>query len=215
MLYEVITAILSITVVPILMIFFIRGKILSEEKNILNKFFVKLYSPLLKFSLKIRYFIVAIFLVTLVLAYPTYKKLNWEFMPMMNEQTFMYMPVTPYGIGIDLSKELTQKTDKILKSFPEVDTVFGKAGRADTATDPAPLAMIETIVTFKPEDQWREGMTYKKLMEEMDHKLKVAGLINSWTYPIRGRIDMLLTGIRTPLGIKLYGNDHQKSYNFV
>ncbi len=203
-------AILSITVVPILMIFFIRGKILSEEKNILNKFFVKLYSPLLKFSLKIRYFIVAIFLVTLVLAYPTYKKLNWEFMPMMNEQTFMYMPVTPYGIGIDLSKELTQKTDKILKSFPEVDTVFGKAGRADTATDPAPLAMIETIVTFKPEDQWREGMTYKKLMEEMDHKLKVAGLINSWTYPIRGRIDMLLTGIRTPLGIKLYGNDHQK-----
>jgi Cu(I)/Ag(I) efflux system membrane protein CusA/SilA len=203
-------AILSITVVPILMIFFIRGKILSEDKNILNRFFVKLYSPLLKLSLKIRYLIVVIFLVTLVLAYPVYKKLNWEFMPMMNEQTFMYMPVTPYGIGIDLSKELTQKTDRILKSFPEVDTVFGKAGRADTATDPAPLAMIETIVTFKPEDQWREGMTYKKLMEEMDHKLKVAGLINSWTYPIRGRIDMLLTGIRTPLGIKLYGNDHQK-----
>ena len=203
-------AILSITVVPILMTFFIKGKILSEEKNLLNRFFVKLYSPLLKLSLRFRYLVVFMFVATLVIAYPVYKKLNWEFMPMMNEQTFMYMPVTPYGIGVDLSKELTQKTDKILKSFPEVDTVFGKAGRADSATDPAPLAMIETIVTFKPEDQWREGMTYKKLMHEMDQKLQLAGLINSWTYPIRGRIDMLLTGIRTPLGIKLYGNNHHK-----
>ena len=201
-------AILSITIVPILMVFFIRGKILAEDKNILNKFFIKLYSPLLKLSLKFRYLIVLVFLGTLVLSYPVYKKLNWEFMPMMNEQTFMYMPVTPYGIGIDLAKELTYKTDMVLKSFPEVQTVFGKAGRADTATDPAPLAMIETIVTFKPEEEWREGMTYKKLMEEMDKKLQIAGLINSWTYPIRGRIDMLLTGIRTPLGIKLYGNDH-------
>ena len=203
-------AILSITVVPILMVFFIRGKILSENKNWLNKFFIILYSPLLKLSLKIRYIIVLIFIGVIIAAYPVYKKQNWEFMPMMNEQTFMYMPVTPYGIGVDLAKELTFKTDKILKSFPEVETVFGKAGRADTATDPAPLAMIETIITFKPESEWREGMTYKKLMAEMDQKLQVAGLINSWTYPIRGRIDMLLTGIRTPLGIKLYGNNHQK-----
>ena len=202
-------AILSITVVPILMVFFIRGKIIREDKNILNKFFITLYSPLLKISLKFRYLIVLIFLGTLIAAYPIYKKLNWEFMPMINEQTFMYMPVTPYGLGIDLSKELTQKTNKIIKSFPEVQTVFGKAGRADTATDPAPLAMIETIISFKPKDQWREGMTYKKLMQEMDQKLQIAGLINSWTYPIRGRIDMLLTGIRTPLGIKLYGNNHQ------
>ena len=203
-------AILSITLVPILMVFFIRGKIMGEDKNLLNKFFIKLYSPLLKISLRFRYVVVAIFIGTLILAYPVYKKQNWEFMPMMNEQTFMYMPVTPYGIGVDLAKELTQKTDKILKSFPEVETVFGKAGRADSATDPAPLAMIETIIQFKPQDQWREGMTYKKLMQEMDEKLRVTGLINSWTYPIRGRIDMLLTGIRTPLGIKLYGNDHQK-----
>ncbi|GGD30045.1 cation transporter [Malaciobacter pacificus] len=203
-------AILSITLVPILMIFFIKGKIVSEDKNLLNKFFVKLYSPFLKLALKLRYLVVLVFLGTLVLGVMTYKKQNWEFMPMMNEQTFMYMPVTPYGIGVDLAKELTQKTDKILKSFPEVETVFGKAGRADTATDPAPLAMIETIVTFKPESQWREGMTYKKLMSEMDNALRVNGLINSWTYPIRGRIDMLLTGIRTPLGIKLYGNDHEK-----
>ncbi|WP_419763584.1 MAG: efflux RND transporter permease subunit [Arcobacter sp.] len=202
-------AILSITLVPILMIFLIRGKIMDEKKNYINRFFIALYSPLLKLSLRFRYLVVLIFVGTLILAYPVYKKQNWEFMPMMNEQTFMYMPVTPYGIGVDLAKELTQKTDKILKSFPEVDTVFGKAGRADTATDPAPLAMIETIIQFKPQDQWREGMTYKKLMQEMDEKLRVTGLINSWTYPIRGRIDMLLTGIRTPLGIKLYGNDHQ------
>jgi len=203
-------AILSITVVPILMVFFIKGKILREDKNILNVFFIKLYSPFLKVALKFRYIVVGLFLATLIASYPVYKNLNWEFMPMMNEQTFMYMPVTPYGLGIDLAKELTQKTDAIIKSFPEVENVFGKAGRADTATDPAPLAMIETIINFKPQEEWREGMTYKKLMQEMDEKLQVGGLINSWTYPIRGRIDMLLTGIRTPLGIKLYGNDHNK-----
>lgn len=201
-------AILSITLVPILMVFLIRGKIMPEDKNLLNRFFIKLYSPLLKISLRFRYVIVVIFLGTLIFGYTVYKKQNWEFMPMMNEQVFMYMPITPYGIGIDLAKELTNKTNIIIKSFPEVETVFGKAGRADSATDPAPLAMIETVITFKPESQWREGMTYKKLMDEMNEKLQVAGLINSWTYPIRGRIDMLLTGIRTPLGIKLYGNNH-------
>jgi len=203
-------AILSITLIPILMIFFIKGKIIPEEKNPVNKFFQIIYMPMIKLSLKLRYVIVLISIVFLVVSYKLYEKQNWEFMPMMNEQTFMYMPVTPYGLGIDKAKELTQKTDQIIKSFPEVDTVFGKAGRADTATDPAPLAMIETIINFKPEDQWREGMTYKKLMTEMDKALQVEGLINSWTYPIRGRIDMLLTGIRTPLGIKLYGNNNEQ-----
>ena len=202
-------AILSITLVPILMIYLIRGKIMAEDKNILNRFFINLYSPFLKMALKLRYLIVAIFIGTLIFSYFVYKKQNWEFMPMMNEQTFMYMPVTPYGISIDMAKELAQKTDLIIKSFPEVETVFAKVGRALSATDPAPLSMIETIITFKPQSQWREGMTYKKLMEEMNEKLQVQGLINSWTYPIRGRIDMLLTGIRTPLGIKLYGNDHK------
>lgn len=202
-------AILSITLVPILMIYLIRGKIMAEDKNILNRFFINLYSPFLKMALKLRYLIVVIFIGTLISSYFVYKKQNWEFMPMMNEQTFMYMPVTPYGIGIDMAKELAQKTDQIIKSFPEVETVFAKVGRALSATDPAPLAMIETIITFKPQKEWREGMTYKKLMEEMNEKLQVQGLINSWTYPIRGRIDMLLTGIRTPLGIKLYGNDHK------
>lgn len=202
-------AILSITLVPILMIFFIKGKIIGEDKNLLNKFFINLYSPFLKLALKLRYLVIVVFVGTLVLAYTVYEKQKWEFMPMMNEQTFMYMPVTPYGIGIDLAKELAQKTNEVIKSFPEVETAFAKVGRAQTATDPAPLAMIETIITFKPQEEWREGMTYKKLMEEMDSKLQVQGLINSWTYPIRGRIDMLLTGIRTPLGIKLYGNDHE------
>ena len=202
-------AILSITLVPILMIFLIKGKILKEEENLLNRFFIKLYSPLLHLSLKLKYLIVAIFIGTLVFAVTVYEKQKWEFMPMMNEQTFMYMPVTPYGIGIDLAKELAQKTNMVIKSFPEVESSFAKVGRAQTATDPAPLAMIETIITFKPQNEWREGMTYKKLMEEMDKNLQVNGLINSWTYPIRGRIDMLLTGIRTPLGIKLYGNNHE------
>ena len=203
-------AILSITIVPILMVFLIRGKIVAENKNFLNRFFIMLYSPILKLALRFRYLVILIFFGTLVLAYPVYKKQNWEFMPMMNEEVFMYMPVTPYGIGIDLAKELSNKTNIILKSFPEVQTVFAKAGRANSATDPAPLAMIETIITFKPKDQWRDGMSYKKLMEEMNKKLEIAGLINSWTYPIRGRIDMLLTGIRTPIGIKLYGNNHQE-----
>lgn len=202
-------AILAITLVPVLMIYLMRGKIMPENKNILNRFFINIYSPLLKISLKLRYLVIIIFIGTIIFSYTIYKKQNWEFMPMMNEQTFMYMPVTPYGIGIDMAKELALKTNEVIKSFPEVETSFAKIGRAQTATDPAPLAMIETIITFKPQEQWREGMTYKKLMEEMDKKLQVQGLINSWTYPIRGRIDMLLTGIRTPLGIKLYGNDHK------
>ncbi len=202
-------AILSITLVPILMIYFIKGNIVPEEKNFINSFFQKIYLVMLNIALKLRYVVIVFCIVFLGFSYYLYQKQNWEFMPMMNEQTFMYMPVTPYGIGIDEAKRLTQKTNQIIKSFPEVDTVFGKGGRADTATDPAPLAMIETIITFKPENQWREGMTYKKLMQDLDKALQVQGLINSWTYPIRGRIDMLLTGIRTPLGIKLYGDDHK------
>ena len=206
----IVGAILSITLVPILMIFFIKGKIHDESKNPVNRFFLFFYSPLLKISLKLKYLVIVGIFASLFFVYPLYKAQKWEFMPMMNEQSFMYMPVTPYGIGIDLAKELTQKTDKIIKSFPEVDTVFGKAGRAETATDPAPLAMIETIIQFKDESEWREGMTYDRLMAMMDKELQIPGLINSWTYPIRGRIDMLLTGIRTPLGIKLYGDDNTK-----
>jgi len=200
-------ALLSVTLVPVLMIFFVKGKIIPENKNPLNRFFIWLYNPILVYGLKFKYLVIALALGVLAYAVPLYKKLNWEFMPMLNEQTVMYMPVTPYGISVDQSKALTQKTDKIIKSFPEVDRVFGKGGRANTATDPAPLGMLETIITFKPKSQWREGMTYEKLMAEMEKALQVPGLVNSWTYPIRGRIDMLLSGIRTPIGIKLYGKD--------
>ena len=202
-------AILSITLVPILMLYFVKGKIISEARNPLNRFFVWLYSPLLIYGLKIKYLIIIAVVASLWFMYPIYKSLKWEFMPPLNEQSVMYMPVTPYGISVDQSKMLTQKTDAIIKSFPEVDIVFGKGGRASSATDPAPLGMIETIITFKPQAQWREGMTHKKLMAALEEALQVPGLINSWTYPIRGRIDMLLSGIRTPLGIKLYGKDAQ------
>lgn len=198
-------AILSVTLVPVLMVFFVKGKIIPENKNPLNRFFVWLYHPLIVYGLKLKYAVIAVVLLALGYMYPLFNSLKWEFMPMLNEQTFMYMPVTPYGISIDQSKALTQKTDKIIKSFPEVDTVFGKGGRANTATDPAPLGMLETIITLKPESEWREGMTYAKLRQDMEAALQVPGLVNSWTYPIRGRIDMLLSGIRTPLGIKLYG----------
>ena len=200
-------AILSITLVPILMLYFVKGKILSESKNPLNRFFIWLYHPLITIALKIKYIVMIAVFVSLWFMYPLYKGLKWEFMPPLNEQSVMYMPVTPYGISVDQSKMLTQKTDAILKSFPEVDIVFGKGGRANSATDPAPLGMIETIITFKPKEEWREGMTHKKLMQELEETLQIPGLINSWTYPIRGRIDMLLSGIRTPLGIKLYGKD--------
>ena len=200
-------AILSITLVPILMLYFVKGKILSEAKNPLNRFFIWLYSPLIIDGLKIKYLIIVAVIASLWFMYPLYKGLKWEFMPPLNEQSVMYMPVTPYGISVDQSKMLTQKTDAIIKSFPEVDIVFGKGGRANSATDPAPLGMIETIITFKPQSQWREGMTHEKLMAKLEEALQVPGLINSWTYPIRGRIDMLLSGIRTPLGIKLYGKD--------
>jgi len=200
-------ALLAITLVPVLMVWFVRGKIPSEKKNPLNRLFIWLYHPLLTIGFKLKYLIIVGAIALLLWMVPIYEKIKWEFMPMLNEQTFMYMPVTPYGISVDLSKALTQKTDKIIKSFPEVKTVFGKGGRADTATDPAPLGMLETIITFKPQSEWREGMTYEKLQQELEDALQIPGLVNSWTYPIRGRIDMLLSGIRTPLGIKLYGDD--------
>lgn len=200
-------ALLSVTLVPVLMVFFVRGHIIPESKNLLNRFFIWLYHPILIYGLKLKYVVIALAIGLLAFSEPLYEKLNWEFMPMLDEQTMMYMPVTPYGISVDQSKALTQKTDAIIKSFPEVATVFGKGGRADSATDPAPLGMLETIITFKPKDQWRPGMTREKLLAEMEKALQIPGLVNSWTYPIRGRIDMLLSGIRTPIGIKLFGKD--------
>ena len=200
-------AILSITLVPVLMIFFVKGKIIPENKNPLNRFFIWLYHPIIVYGLKLKYLVIVAVVASLGYMYPLFNSLKWEFMPMLNEQTFMYMPVTPYGISVDQAKALTQKTDKIIKSFPEVSMVFGKAGRAGTATDPAPLGMLETIISLKPKSEWPKGVTYNSLRQEMEDALQVPGLTNSWTYPIRGRIDMLLSGIRTPIGIKLYGKN--------
>lgn len=200
-------AILSITLVPVLMVFFVKGKIIKENKNPINQFFIWLYHPIIVYGLKLKYLVIAVVMVSLGYMYPLFNSLKWEFMPMLNEQTFMYMPITPYGISVDQAKALTQKTDKIIKSFPEVSMIFGKAGRAGTATDPAPLGMLETIISLKPQNEWREGVTYDSLRQEMEDALQVPGLTNSWTYPIRGRIDMLLSGIRTPIGIKLYGQN--------
>ena len=202
-------ALLSITLVPVLMLYFVKGNILSENRNPLNKLFIWIYHPLLSIGFKLKYLVITLVLLALASMYPLYTHLKWEFMPPLNEQSVMYMPVTPYGISIDQSKALTQKTDTIIKSFPEVATVFGKGGRANSATDPAPLGMLETIITFKPKEEWREGMTHEKLLSQLDAALQIPGLVNSWTYPIRGRIDMLLSGIRTPLGIKLYGKNAQ------
>jgi len=202
-------ALLSITLVPLLMLYLVKGKILEEHKNPLNRLFIWLYAPLLKLHMRFWYVAIALFMGFLVLGYHTYTKQRWEFMPPLNEQTFMYMPVTPFGISIEMAKEYAQKSNEVIKSFPEVESTFAKAGRAESATDPAPLSMIETIIQLKPKEQWRVGMTYEKLRDEMNEQLQMLGLTSSWTYPIRGRIDMLITGIRTPLGIKLYGDNDQ------
>ncbi len=199
------SSILAITVIPVLMFFFVRGKIRSEQKNPLSRFFIKIYRPLIKFVLKFRWLTIGIAILILILTLIPYSKLGSEFMPPLNEGDLLYMPTTYPGISITKAKELLQQTDKIIKSFPEVKHVFGKIGRAETATDPAPLTMIETTIMLKDKEAWRPGMTMEKLIEELDAAIQFPGLTNAWTMPIKTRIDMLSTGIKTPVGIKLMG----------
>uniref|UniRef100_UPI000CF0EC05 efflux RND transporter permease subunit n=1 Tax=Helicobacter bizzozeronii TaxID=56877 RepID=UPI000CF0EC05 len=200
-------ALLSISIVPILMLWLIKGKIVAENKNPINVFFIKIYGVCLRFVLRLRYVFLVISVLGLGGLYVVYKKLNWEFIPSINEGVVMYMPVTTNAVGIDTAKKYLEETNKRIKAIPEVKQVFGKAGRANSSTDSAALSMLETYIELKPKSEWREGMTYKKLRDTLENTLQLKGLVNSWTYPIRGRIDMLLTGIRTPLGIKLYGKD--------
>ena len=201
------SALLAITVVPVLMGYFIRGKILPEKKNPLNRFLMYVYRPVIHAVLRFKWITIAAALVVMgATAYPL-GKLGSEFMPPLNEGDLLYMPTTDPGISITKAKELLQQTNKIIKSFPEVDHAFGKAGRAETATDPAPLSMIETTITLKPETEWREGMTMDKLVRELDAAIDFPGLTNAWTMPIKTRIDMLSTGIKTPVGVKLMGPD--------
>ncbi len=201
------SALLAITVVPVLMGYFIRGNILPEKKNPVNRFLIAIYRPVIHAVLRFKWITIAAALVVLgATAYPL-GKLGSEFMPPLNEGDLLYMPTTDPGISITKARELLQQTDKIIKSFPEVDHAFGKVGRAETATDPAPLSMIETTITLKPEDEWREGMTMDRLVRELDAAIDFPGLTNAWTMPIKTRIDMLSTGIKTPVGIKLMGPD--------
>ena len=200
-------ALLSVTLVPVLMTIFVRGRIIPEQKNPLNRILIWIYRPIINFVLRRRGLTIgaAVFILALS-AYPTLQ-LGSEFMPTLNEGTLFYMPVSLPSMSITKASELLQTQDKIIKSFPEVESVFGKAGRADTATDPAPTEMFETVINLKPESEWRPGKTTDRLIAEMNEALQFPGVSNAWTMPIKARIDMLSTGIRTPVGVKVFGGD--------
>ena len=198
---------LAITLVPVLMGYFIRGKIVSEKKNPLNRLLVAIYLPVLRVVLHHpKTTVLATLLIAVVGFYPI-NKLGSEFIPPLDEGDLMYMPTTYAGLSIGKARELLQQTDKLIATVPEVKSVFGKIGRAETATDPAPLTMIETFIQLKPQDEWRDGMTTEKLRTELDKLVQIPGLTNAWVMPIKTRIDMLATGIKTPVGIKVAGSD--------
>jgi Cu(I)/Ag(I) efflux system membrane protein CusA/SilA len=200
-------ALLSITLVPVLMILFVRGRIVPEAKNPLNRLLIWIYRPVINLVLRAKTLTILLALIALTATWIPIRNLGSEFMPNLNEGTLMFMPTTLPGLSVTKAAELLQTQNKIIKSFPEVESVFGKAGRAATATDPAPTEMVETLVNLKPEDQWPEGETVDSLIAKMDAALQLPGVSNAWTMPIKARIDMLSTGIRTPVGIKVIGTD--------
>ncbi|SDZ15120.1 efflux RND transporter permease subunit [Nitrosomonas sp. Nm58] len=200
-------ALLSITLVPALMLLLIRGRIPREQDNLLGRLLIRLYQPIIPWIIQWKESILVITIAVLGLTIYPMLRLGAEFMPSLNEGTLLYMPVTLPAISITKAAEIMQTQNKIIKSFPEVASVFGKAGRANTATDPAPLEMTETIINLKAESEWRPGMTIDKLIVELDQALQIPGVANAWTMPIKNRTDMLATGIRTPIGIKVFGND--------
>jgi Cu(I)/Ag(I) efflux system membrane protein CusA/SilA len=200
-------AFLSVTLVPALMVIFVRGRIVPEARNPVNRFLIWIYRPVIAAVLRARLLTVALAFVALGATVWPAQQLGSEFMPELDEGTMMYMPTTLPGLSVTKAAELLQVQDRIIKSFPEVASVYGKAGRALTATDPAPTEMFETIITLKPKEEWREGVTPASLRAEMDRALQFPGVSNAWTQPIRARIDMLATGIRTPVGVKVFGTD--------
>ncbi|MDQ7039668.1 MAG: CusA/CzcA family heavy metal efflux RND transporter [Rhodothermus sp.] len=212
-------SVLAVTLIPALMVLFVRGRIRTEHQNPLARFFAWAYRPIIRYTLRHPWRIVlgSVLLLGLTLlpvqrlmlgrVYVDFPQIGSEFMPPLNEGDLLYMPTTLPGISPQKAKELLQQTDRIIKSFPEVKSVFGKAGRAETATDPAPLSMFETIIILKDPSEWRPGMTLDRLIEEMDRALRIPGLTNAWTMPIKTRVDMLATGIKTPVGIKIVGPD--------
>jgi copper/silver efflux system protein len=200
-------AILSVTLVPALMVLFVRGRIVPEHKNPINRFLIRAYRPLIRTVLRAKTLTILLALAVLAVSVWPARQLGTEFMPSLNEGTLMYMPTTLPGISVTKMAELLQTQNKIIKTFPEVASVYGKAGRAETATDPAPTEMVETVVNLKPRGQWRTGMTVDGLIAELDKALQFPGVSNAWTMPIKARTDMLATGIRTPVGIKVLGTD--------
>jgi Cu(I)/Ag(I) efflux system membrane protein CusA/SilA len=200
-------SLLSITLVPVLMVLLIKGKVTPEYKNPVSRFLISVYRPCVEGVLKFKNLTIVIAIILSLLTLPLYRQLGSEFMPPLNEGTMLYMPTSLPGISITEASRILHIQDKMIKTVPEVDHVFGKIGRADTSTDPAPLNMVETIITFKPKEEWREGMTWEKMIEELDEKLQIPGMPNIWWMPIQTRTEMLATGIRTPLGIKILGPD--------
>ena len=200
-------ALLSVTLVPALMVVCVRGRIVPERQNPINRFLIWIYRPLIKGVMRARIFVIAMALAILAISVWPARQLGSEFMPALNEGTLLFMPTTLPGISVTKSAELMQTQDKIIRSFPEVASVYGKAGRGSTATDPAPSEMTETIINLKPQAEWRPGVTIDSLTAEMDRALQFPGVSNAWTMPIRARIDMLSTGIRTPVGVKVIGTD--------
>ena len=201
------SAALAVTLVPVLMGYFIRGKVLPEHRNPLNRALTALYMPLLQQVLRFPRATLVLALVVTAIGFWPVSKIGSEFMPPLDEGDLMYMPTTYPGVSVGKAREILQQTDKLIATVPEVESVFGKIGRAETATDPAPLTMIETFIQLKPRDQWREGMTTEGLKKELDALVKFPGLTNAWVMPIKTRIDMLSTGIKTPVGIKVAGPD--------
>jgi Cu(I)/Ag(I) efflux system membrane protein CusA/SilA len=201
------SAALAITLVPVLMGYFIRGRIRDEKHNPIQKIFLSIYEPVLQKSLEYNKTVLLAALCILIAAWYPLKQTGSEFMPPLDEGDLMYMPTTYAGISIGKARQILQQTDRLIKTIPEVKTVFGKVGRAETATDPAPLTMIETVIQFKPKSQWREGVTKDSLQEELNQLIDFPGLTNAFVMPIKTRIDMLATGVKTPVGIKISGPD--------
>ncbi len=200
-------ALLSVTLVPALMLLFVRGRIIPEQRNPVNRALIWIYRPVIRAALRYKAATILIALVVLIGSLWPASRLGAEFMPNLNEGTLFFMPTTLPGLSVTKAAELVQTQNKIIKTFPEVASVWGKAGRASTATDPAPTEMFETVINLKPENEWRPGMTVDKLIAEMDKSLQFPGVSNAWTMPIKARIDMLATGIRTPVGVKVFGTD--------
>jgi len=200
-------SLLSITMVPVTMGLFVRGRLFAEHRNPVYRALVGIYKPVLEFALRWRWPVLGGAAAVLILTLLPFQHIGSEFMPPLNEGTVLYMPMTLPGVSVRTAREAMRKQDSILATIPEVQSVFGKAGRANTATDPAPLAMFETTIALKPEAEWRKGLTWDDLIAEMDRSIQFPGIPNSWTMPIKGRIDMLATGIRTPVGIKIFGPD--------